>query len=80
MSYRNNEEGGEATVSTEVNYYPDTRSDRRKCGALIAAIIFPPLGPLIMGCNTSEFVIVLILTLLGWIPGLIFALYYIFCR
>lgn len=65
-------------MATQVNYYPDTRSSHRKCGALILAIIFPPLGMLVMGCDTKDFVLVLILTLLGWIPGLIYALYYIF--
>ncbi len=39
---------------------------------VILAIIFPPLSVLDKGCGS--FLIVLILTLLGWIPGVIAAL------
>ena len=39
---------------------------------VILAIIFPPLSVIDKGCGS--FLIVLILTLLGWIPGVIGAL------
>ncbi|NLI35315.1 MAG: YqaE/Pmp3 family membrane protein [Bacteroidales bacterium] len=39
---------------------------------VILAIIFPPLSIIDKGCGS--FVIVLILTLCGWIPGIIGAL------
>ncbi|WP_084488528.1 YqaE/Pmp3 family membrane protein [Phocaeicola paurosaccharolyticus] len=39
---------------------------------VILAIIFPPLSVIDKGCGS--FLIVLILTLLGWIPGVIAAL------
>ncbi len=39
---------------------------------VILAIIFPPLAVVDHGCGS--FVIVFILTLLGWIPGVIAAL------
>ncbi len=39
---------------------------------VILAIIFPPLSVIDKGCGS--FLIILILTLLGWIPGVIGAL------
>ena len=39
---------------------------------VILAIIFPPLAVIGHGCGS--FLIVLILTLLGWVPGVIAAL------
>lgn len=39
---------------------------------VILAIIFPPLAVVDMGCGS--FLIVFILTLLGWVPGVIAAL------
>jgi uncharacterized membrane protein YqaE (UPF0057 family) len=39
---------------------------------VILAIIFPPLSIVDKGCGS--FIIVFILTLLGWIPGVIAAL------
>lgn len=39
---------------------------------VILAIIFPPLAVIDRGCGS--FLIVFILTLLGWIPGVIAAL------
>jgi len=39
---------------------------------VVLAIIFPPLAVVDKGCGS--FLIVLILTLLGWIPGVIGAL------
>ncbi|KAL5717166.1 Hydrophobic protein rci2a [Ranunculus cassubicifolius] len=44
---------------------------------IILAIILPPLGVFLrFGCG-SEFWICLLLTLLGYIPGIIYALYVI---
>lgn len=42
------------------------------CVRVILAIIFPPLAVVDKGCGS--FAIVFILTLLGWIPGVIAAL------
>ncbi|MDR0939223.1 MAG: YqaE/Pmp3 family membrane protein [Mediterranea sp.] len=39
---------------------------------VLLSIIFPPLAVIDKGCGS--FIIVLILTLLGWIPGVIAAL------
>lgn len=41
-------------------------------GRVILAIIFPPLAVIGRGCGS--FLIVLILTCLGWVPGVIAAL------
>lgn len=42
------------------------------CGRAIVCIIFPPLAVIDRGCGT--FLIVLVLTVAGWIPGAIAAL------
>ena len=42
------------------------------CGRVLVCIIFPPLAVIDKGCGSI--VIVTILTLLGWIPGVIGAL------
>jgi uncharacterized membrane protein YqaE (UPF0057 family) len=42
------------------------------CGRAIVCIIFPPLAVIDRGCGT--FLIVLVLTAAGWIPGAIAAL------
>ncbi len=42
------------------------------CGRAILCIIFPPLAVIDRGCGTV--IIVLLLTLAGWIPGAIAAL------
>ncbi|KAH9605534.1 hypothetical protein KSS87_010646 [Heliosperma pusillum] len=45
---------------------------------LICAILLPPLGVCLKdGCCTCEFFICLVLTLLGYIPGIIYAVYVI---
>ncbi|XP_071725499.1 hydrophobic protein RCI2A-like [Rutidosis leptorrhynchoides] len=45
------------------------------CIDIILAIILPPLGVFFkFGCH-SEFWICVLLTLLGWIPGIIYAIY-----
>ncbi|CAN3355870.1 plasma membrane proteolipid 3 [Diutina catenulata] len=56
---------------------PITCSDIPK---LILAIILPPLGVFFeVGCN-STFWINVVLTILGYIPGIIHAIYVIFTR
>ena len=42
------------------------------CGRVILCIIFPPLAVLDRGCGSV--VIVFLLTLVGWVPGVIAAL------
>ncbi len=42
------------------------------CGRLILAIVFPPLAVLDRGCGAI--VVVTLLTILGWIPGVIGAI------
>ncbi len=42
------------------------------CGRALLCIIFPPLAVIDRGCGTV--IIVLLLTLAGWIPGAIAAL------
>ncbi|KAI0256753.1 hypothetical protein BJV78DRAFT_1166757 [Lactifluus subvellereus] len=45
---------------------------------IICAIFLPPLGVFLeRGCN-ADFLINILLTILGWIPGIIHALYIIF--
>ena len=42
-------------------------------GRILVSILLPPLGVIDRGCGT--FMIVLLMTLLGWLPGVIAALY-----
>lgn len=44
-------------------------------GALIAAVLLPPLGVFLIRGLGPEFWIAAGLTVLGWIPGLAFALF-----
>ncbi|KAJ7219183.1 hypothetical protein GGX14DRAFT_355441, partial [Mycena pura] len=45
---------------------------------IIGAIIFPPLGVFLeRGCG-ADLLINILLTILGWVPGIIHALYIIF--
>ncbi|KAG5593732.1 hypothetical protein MTR67_029754 [Solanum verrucosum] len=47
---------------------------------VLLAIFLPPLGVCLRhGCCTVEFLICLILTILGYVPGIIYALYAILC-
>ncbi|XP_073277349.1 hydrophobic protein RCI2A-like [Primulina huaijiensis] len=47
---------------------------------ILFAILLPPLGVCLRyGCCTVEFLICLVLTILGYIPGIIYALYAILC-
>ncbi|UAK24468.1 YqaE/Pmp3 family membrane protein [Sphingomonas nostoxanthinifaciens] len=43
-------------------------------GAIVAAILLPPLGIFLVRGLGTEFWIGVVLTLLGWVPGVIFAL------
>ncbi|WCJ30128.1 Low temperature and salt responsive protein family [Euphorbia peplus] len=43
---------------------------------IIIAVLLPPLGVCLRhGCCTAEFLICLLLTILGYIPGIIYAIY-----
>ncbi|KAJ3883687.1 UPF0057-domain-containing protein [Lentinula edodes] len=55
-----------------------TTSDICKvCGIILIAIFIPPLGVFLeRGCN-ADFLINILLTILGYIPGIIHALYII---
>lgn len=43
-------------------------------GAIIAAVLLPPLGVFILRGLGTEFWISVVLTLIGWLPGVIYAL------
>ncbi|CAL0330420.1 unnamed protein product [Lupinus luteus] len=46
------------------------------CCEILIAVFLPPLGVCLRhGCCTVEFIICLLLTILGYIPGIIYALY-----
>jgi uncharacterized membrane protein YqaE (UPF0057 family) len=44
-------------------------------GAIVAAVLLPPLGIFLARGLAPEFWIGVVLTLLGWLPGVIFALF-----
>ncbi|OAY71987.1 hydrophobic protein OSR8-like [Ananas comosus] len=45
---------------------------------ILLAIVLPPLGVFLRyGCCSCEFLIALLLTILGYIPGIIYAVYVI---
>ncbi|KAL1819733.1 hypothetical protein DCAR_0416041 [Daucus carota subsp. sativus] len=47
---------------------------------VIIAILLPPLGVCLrQGCCSVEFFICIVLTILGYVPGIIYALYAILC-
>ncbi|KAH7855642.1 hypothetical protein Vadar_027086 [Vaccinium darrowii] len=47
---------------------------------VILAILLPPVGVCFShGCCSVEFFICLVLTILGYLPGIIYALYAILC-
>ncbi|XP_047319561.1 UPF0057 membrane protein At2g24040-like [Impatiens glandulifera] len=47
---------------------------------ILLAVFLPPIGVCFRhGCCSVEFFICLILTILGYIPGIIYALYAILC-
>ncbi|CAI0552047.1 unnamed protein product [Linum tenue] len=46
------------------------------CVDILLAILLPPLGVFLkFGCHQVEFWICLVLTLFGYIPGIIYAIY-----
>ncbi|WCJ30130.1 Low temperature and salt responsive protein family [Euphorbia peplus] len=46
------------------------------CCEILIAILIPPLGVCLRhGCCTVEFLICLLLTILGYLPGIIYAIY-----
>ncbi|WCJ30127.1 Low temperature and salt responsive protein family [Euphorbia peplus] len=46
------------------------------CCEILIAILLPPLGVCLRhGCCSPEFLICLLLTILGYIPGIIYAIY-----
>ncbi|KAK9101755.1 hypothetical protein Sjap_019009 [Stephania japonica] len=48
------------------------------CCDILLAILLPPLGVCFRhGCCSVEFLICLVLTILGYIPGIIYAIYVI---
>ncbi|KAM5548230.1 UPF0057 membrane protein [Rosa sericea] len=48
------------------------------CCEIVLAVLLPPLGVCLShGCCTVEFLICLLLTCLGYLPGIIYALYII---
>ncbi|CAN6715973.1 unnamed protein product [Malus baccata var. baccata] len=49
----------------------------RTCVEVVCAIILPPVGVIIRYGCAVEFWIALLLTLFGYIPGIIYALYVI---
>ncbi|AES92495.1 putative proteolipid membrane potential modulator [Medicago truncatula] len=45
---------------------------------ILIAVLLPPLGVCLRhGCCTNQFLICLLLTILGYIPGIIYAIYVI---
>ena len=44
-------------------------------GTIIAAILLPPLGIFLARGLGAEFWIGMVLTLVGWLPGVVFALF-----
>jgi uncharacterized membrane protein YqaE (UPF0057 family) len=50
-----------------------TDGDRLRVGALIAAILLPPLGVWLVRGIGPAFWVSLVLTILAWVPGVVFA-------
>ncbi|KAK9821532.1 hypothetical protein WJX74_007758 [Apatococcus lobatus] len=45
-------------------------------GLFICAILLPPLAVFLQhGCFDKDFIIALLLTIIGWIPGAVYAIY-----
>ncbi|KAL5718276.1 hypothetical protein ACHQM5_011196 [Ranunculus cassubicifolius] len=50
------------------------------CCEILIAILLPPLGVCFRhGCCSLEFFVCILLTILGYVPGIIYALYVILC-
>lgn len=56
-------------------------SGSRKLGLTVAAILLPPLAVFLHKetFTSATFWISILLTILGWIPGIIFALFIVWC-
>jgi uncharacterized membrane protein YqaE (UPF0057 family) len=48
------------------------KDDQMSCGRVIVCVIFPPLAVIDKGCGSI--LITTILTIVGWVPGVIAAL------
>ena len=49
-------------------------AERAGAGSIIAAVLLPPLGVFLGRGLGRDFWITVVLTLIGWVPGVIFAL------
>ena len=49
-------------------------AERPSAGALVAAVLLPPLGVFLGRGLGRDFWITVVLTLIGWLPGIVFAL------
>ena len=56
----------------ETKYFNNLNNISMSCLRVLLAVIFPPFSVVDKGCGS--FLIVFILTLLGWVPGVIAAL------
>ena len=63
----------EETSETKV----ELKKEDRDLVALLLAIFFPPLGVLLKEGLNVQLLLNIVLTLLGWLPGIIHALYLI---
>ena len=61
-----------STFAPEKDFKKNLRRKHMSCLQVLLALIFPPLAVVDRGCGS--FTIVFILTLLGWVPGVIAAL------
>jgi uncharacterized membrane protein YqaE (UPF0057 family) len=60
------------SILITLNKITERRLETMGCGRILLAILLPPLAVIDKGCGA--FLVVLILTLVGWIPGVIGAL------
>jgi uncharacterized membrane protein YqaE (UPF0057 family) len=60
------------SISITLNKITERRLKTMGCGRILLAILLPPLAVIDKGCGA--FLVVLMLTFLGWIPGVIGAL------
>lgn len=63
----------EETPETKI----ELKKEDRDLVALLLAIFFPPLGVLLKEGLNVQLLLNIVLTLLGWLPGIIHALYLI---
>jgi uncharacterized membrane protein YqaE (UPF0057 family) len=62
----------QASFLITLNKITERRLKTMGCGRILLAILLPPLAVIDKGCGA--FLVVLMLTFLGWIPGVIGAL------